>query len=263
MPNFATAPDGTHIAYEVHGHGMPALVFVHGWSCSRTDWDAQLQSLSARHLVVAVDLAGHGDSSADREAWTLPAFGSDIAAVVDDLALGEVILVGHSMGADAVLQASVLLKPRVRGLVWVDQYRQLSRFMDEATVRERLKPFRADFGPTTRAFVRGLFTPNADPLLVRRVSSSMAHARPAVALALLEATWNHGRSVPALLAQVRIPVVSINSGLPPTDTDSMRQHGVDVVVLPEAGHFPMLERPAEFNACLKKVVRRLCHRKPK
>ena len=36
------SPDGIRIAYEVHGEGTPALVFVHGWSCDRTYWAAQI-----------------------------------------------------------------------------------------------------------------------------------------------------------------------------------------------------------------------------
>ena len=38
--------DGTPIAYDVHGNGGTALVFVHGWSCDRGYWHDQLPALS-------------------------------------------------------------------------------------------------------------------------------------------------------------------------------------------------------------------------
>jgi len=60
--DFVTSADGIHIAYEAYGEGTPALVFVHGWSCDRSHWAAQLQPFSRQFKVVAVDLAGHGES---------------------------------------------------------------------------------------------------------------------------------------------------------------------------------------------------------
>src|SRR5260370_1290299 len=69
--NVVTSPDGIRIAYEAHGEGSPALVFVHGWSCNRSYWRQQLQPFSRQFKVVALDLAGHGDSGLGRKSWTI------------------------------------------------------------------------------------------------------------------------------------------------------------------------------------------------
>ena len=254
MLAFTTSSDGTRIAYEAHGASPPALVFVHGWSCDRGYWDAQLIPLSASALVVAVDLAGHGESGLKRQDWSMAAFGADVAAVVDDLALENVIFIGHSMGGDVILEASRQLKARVCGLVWVDTYSQLSQFMSEVEVQERMAPFRADFANTAKAFVRGMFPASADSSLVERVSADMSSAPKQVALGALEAAWNNGRNVPRMLSQLKLPLVAINGQSSSTDVESMRRHGVDVVLMPGVGHFPMLERPIEFNTCLVRVV---------
>ena len=87
----------------------------------------------------------------------------------------------------------------------------------------------------------------------------MASARESIALAALEATWNHGRAVPGRLAELGLPIVSINAAEPLIDTDSMNQHGVQVMPMQGVGHFPMLEKPAEFNACLARAVELVCH----
>src|SRR5882762_1994438 len=97
---YAISPDGIRIAYEVHGEGTPALVFVHGWSCDRNYWKGQLEPFAEQFKVVAIDLAGHGESELGRKAWTIGAFGADVAAVVKALGLQHVILIGHSMGGD-------------------------------------------------------------------------------------------------------------------------------------------------------------------
>src|SRR5207249_632714 len=119
----SSAPDGIRIVYEVQGEGRPgtpALVFIHGWSCDRSYWKGQLEPFSQRFKVVAIDLAGHGESGLGRDAWTIAAFGGDVAAVVQKLGLERVILIGHSMGGHVTAEAARRLPGRVAGLVWVD-----------------------------------------------------------------------------------------------------------------------------------------------
>ena len=103
--------DGVPIAYEIHGQGSPALVLVHGWSCDRGYWKDQVEYLGAQYQLVLVDLAGHGESGTARKDYTMAAFGADVAAVVDSLKLDKVVLVGHSMGSDVVVEHGSLLGP--------------------------------------------------------------------------------------------------------------------------------------------------------
>ncbi len=90
-PPVATGPvvdsvvsvDGVMIHYQVVGKGEPTLVFVHGGNCDRSYWNAQVDEFAKTYQVVTVDMGGHGGSGLDREDWTLPAFGADVAAVVN------------------------------------------------------------------------------------------------------------------------------------------------------------------------------------
>src|SRR4051812_30350528 len=93
--------DGVRIAYESAGRGDTALVFVHGWACDRTYWAAQMPEFSKTYRVVAIDLAGYGESGRNRTDVSFQAFGQDVAAVIDALKLRNVIVVGHSAGAYA------------------------------------------------------------------------------------------------------------------------------------------------------------------
>ena len=79
--------DGVSIAYEVRGEGEPALVFIHGWCCDRSYWSEQLHHFVEKYKVIAIDLAGHGDSGLNRKEWTMAAFGEDVVAVVDKINL--------------------------------------------------------------------------------------------------------------------------------------------------------------------------------
>lgn len=250
----AISYDGTKVAYEVFGVGPQTLVFVHGWSCDRSYWSAQNEPLSRTFRVVTLDLAGHGESGLGRSAWTIAGFGSDVAAVVNNLDTDSVVLIGHSMGGDVILEAARQLPGRVRGLIWVDTYTQLAVFQTAEQVRSRMAPFRADFVSETRAFVRRMFPSNADHSLVERVAADMSAAPPEIALGAMESAWTFGSTVPGLLRDLGVPLVAINPEAPPTDMDSMRRNNVEVALIAGVGHFPMMEDPGHFNECLTKVV---------
>ena len=252
-----TSPDGIPIAYETRGAGSPALVFVHGWSCDRSYWAAQMEAFSRDFQVVAVDLAGHGESGLGREAWTMAAFGGDVAAVVEALALDRVILVGHSMGGDAIVEAARRLPDRVAGLVWVDAYRRLGTPRSQEQLDAILAPMRADFVGATRAFVQGMFLPSTDPKLAERVASDMSTAPPLVALEALASALSFDREMPRLVLELGLPIVAINPEQPASDVASLDRHGVQVLLMPGVGHFLMLEDPEGFEALLRNAMDRI------
>lgn len=255
--DLANSADGIRIVYETSGEGTPALVFVHGWSCDRSYWAGQLQPFSQQYKVVAVDLAGHGDSGLGRAAWTVAAFGDDVAAVVERLGLRRVILVGHSMGGDVIVEAARRLPGRVRGLVWVDVYKQLQTHRSPEEIQGFVSPFRGDFVEKTRALVRGMFPPSADQSLVERVAADMSSAPPAVALGALVSAISFDREIPRALQELQLRVVAINPDSPPTDIASMKRHGVDVVLMSGVGHFPMVEDPERFNRLLETAIEKI------
>lgn len=148
-PDYAASDDGVRVAFEVHGSGSPALVFVHGWSCNRGYWAGQIAPFAKSFTVVAIDLAGHGDSGTDRKNWTIPAYGADVAAVVKKLDLKKVILIGHSMGGDVIPEAALLLPGRVVGMIWVDTYKKLGAGRSPEEVDAFVAKFSPDFAKTT------------------------------------------------------------------------------------------------------------------
>ena len=254
MTNTALSADGIPIRFDVDGAGDPVLVFVHGWSCDRTYWRHQVPFFAARQRVVALDLAGHGDSGTDRRSWTIPAFGDDVVAVMEQLDVADAVLVGHSMGGDAIVEAALRVRDRVRGLVWVDAYRTLSKRRSPEQVERMIEPFREDFEGTTDAFVRRMFPASADPTLVDWVAADMAAAPPRIALdAMLHSITNAGPVAEGLRA-LGLPAAAINSDDRPTDVESLAGYGLRSVTMRGVGHFPMLEAPDAFNALLEAAV---------
>jgi pimeloyl-ACP methyl ester carboxylesterase len=249
--------DGVHVAYEVHGTGSPALVFVHGWSCDRSYWAGQLEPFSRNFTVVAVDLAGHGDSGLDRKQWTIQSYGDDVAAVVKKLNLKKVILIGHSMGGDVIPEAALRLPHRVVGLIWLDTYKKLGAGRTPEEVEAFVAKFRPNFVEATRTFVSSLFVPTSDPALVEKVALDMSSAPPSVALPTLESAFGYSREMPHTLERLHLPVIAINPDNAPTDVASLEHYGVQVIFMPGVGHFLMMEDPKRFNGLLTTAIARL------
>jgi pimeloyl-ACP methyl ester carboxylesterase len=249
--------DKVPIAYDVRGTGSTALVFVHGWSCDRTYWAEQLPYFAERYTVVSLDLAGHGESGAGRKSWTIPSYGNDVAAVVKALRLKHVILIGHSMGGDVVTEAARHLKANTFGLIWLDTYKALGPGRSPESVDAIVDGLRQNFRESTQALVKGMFIPDSDPYLVENVVADMSSAPPEVALPSLHASLSYSREITKTLRELQIPVIAINADNAPTDTDSMGQYGVDVVVMQGVGHFMMLEAPRHFNAVLNAEIEQI------
>ncbi len=254
MKDVALSKDGIPVHFEVHGSGAPGLVFVHGWSCDRSYWSPQLDHFAGRHQVVAIDLAGHGESGVGREAWTMRAFGDDVVAVVDKLALGNLVLVGHSMGGDVIVETALRLPDRVTGLVWADSYNTLGAPGTREEIEKILVPIREDFVTGTRALVRQMFAPGSDADLVEWVAADMSAAPPAIALDALERAISNEQAILAGLRALTAPVVAINPDYRPTDIEALRRYGVKAVLMSGVGHFLMMEDPSTFNRLLGETI---------
>ncbi|WP_042397244.1 alpha/beta fold hydrolase [Streptacidiphilus carbonis] len=100
------------------GPGVP-LVLVHGWGGDSAEWLPLIARLPERR-VLAVDLRGHGRSSAPPTGYAPADFAGDLAGLLERLDLPPVVAVGHSMGAQAVVALAAGHPAAVAGLVVLD-----------------------------------------------------------------------------------------------------------------------------------------------
>ncbi len=105
MEYFETS-DGIKISYEARGKGQP-IILIHGWASTRNFWRYQIEPLSRKGLVVALDLRGHGDSDKPLPGnYKLNRMAKDVIELAQSLSLKEPYVVGHSMGCIAAIMAS-------------------------------------------------------------------------------------------------------------------------------------------------------------
>jgi pimeloyl-ACP methyl ester carboxylesterase len=251
------APDGVTIVYSAAGAGEPALVFIHGGLADRTFWDAQLKAFAGRHRVLALDLPGHGESGTNRQKWGIPEFGADVRAVVDAEKSKRVIIFGNSLGGPVAIEAALLLSGRALGVVGVDTFQDLGSSITEDEAKQRAEFFRRDFSGGVKEMVKTLFHPDADPALIADAERRMARTSPEAAYAMFLSLAGYDTGAPA--RRLKVPIRAINGDLYPTDVEAVRRVKADfnAIIMPHMGHYPMLERPEEFNRHLASIVAEL------
>ena len=90
------------IYYEDHGSGQP-VVLIHGYPLNSDSWERQEpELLSAGYRVIRYDRRGFGQSSRPTTGFDYDTFAADLNALLEQLALDDVVLVGFSMGTGEV-----------------------------------------------------------------------------------------------------------------------------------------------------------------
>lgn len=72
----------------------------------------------------------------------MPAFGQDVLAVVEQLGLSQVVLIGHSMGGMVIVEAARHLPDVVIGLVGADTWHDVEHARTPSQVAEFLCRFK-------------------------------------------------------------------------------------------------------------------------
>ena len=251
--------DNIVISYNVEGNGKPALIFVHGWCCDKGYWKYQVAHFSKDYKVVTIDLAGHGKSGLGRKTWSMEAFGKDVFAVLDKINIEQAILIGHSMGGAVIIEAAKQMPTRIIGLVGVDTYQNIEETYSQEQIEEVISPFRADFVETTRIFVRGMFTPDADSVIVEQIANDMSSAPHEVGIGAVQEYFNFDHV--SALKDLKIPIVCINSDKWPTNVEAGQQYAssFELKLMSGIGHFVMIEEPDKFNKLLNETVNELAN----
>ena len=98
---------GYNLAYSEFGSGDRVLVLMHGLLMNRHMFDRMAPEIASRgYRVITVDVLGHGasDRPEDMRLYNMPAFGDQIAALIDHLDLDRPVVGGTSLGANAALE---------------------------------------------------------------------------------------------------------------------------------------------------------------
>ncbi|MGW5483838.1 alpha/beta fold hydrolase [Streptosporangium sandarakinum] len=272
--------NGAEFGYDEAGDG-PAVVLVHAGCADRRMWDHQFRALAETHRVIRYDWRGYGETDAATGDFS---HHDDLLALLDALGVERAALVGGSAGGgialDTVLSAPervtglVLVAPAVSGHEWpasmLARYRE--RVHDVIGV-DRLRWYRQGKAGSVDEAELEAYSAAETEFLVAGPDRDRHDLTPEVWAAALEMdrllnrrSWTEGPSAasrkldpPAKgrLDEVRVPtlmVTGLADGPEILELADLVTRGIERarrVDLPDTGHLPPLERPAEFTAALK------------
>jgi pimeloyl-ACP methyl ester carboxylesterase len=249
------------------GRGAPPLAFVHGYTCDHTDWKLQLDEFARSNEVVACDLRGHGATPGREHECSIEHYGGDVAALLANLELSNVILVGHSMGCRVVLEAARLDPARIAGLILIDGSRQGSGDGNAAEQGARAvivsaggyrawmeklvaQMFLEQSAEARRAIERALRLPNACGVALRCNQMRWDASQMDAALAALSCPLLAIQSTSIVAGGKR---VSLQEGQSSPWLDLVRERvpGAQIEIVPGVGHFTQMEAPEAVNRLIK------------
>jgi pimeloyl-ACP methyl ester carboxylesterase len=243
----------------VSGSGDVALVFVHCWCCNKGFWDGQVPYFSKKYKVVSLDLPGHGDSGSNRDAWTMKAFGEDVAVVVNELKLKKVILIGHSMGGAVVAYAAGMLGDKVAGVIGVDTFLNVELKLPEEQLKQILGAFKNSFEDTTKKFVSQMFPKDTNPEIKKKIIDTMASANNKMGIGTMESMYKMDFAKVVKDANINIRCINADMFKAQNNVEANKRHAksFEVTFMENTGHFLHMEKPEEFNKLLEKYIEEL------
>lgn len=261
---FVTSADGAKIHYIEAGKG-PAILFVPGFTAPGWIWEKQITQFSITHRVVAIDPRAQGESSQTAEGLYPAARARDIKAVVDQLKLAPVVLVGWSMGA-AELAAYVdqFGTNTLAGIVFVDGW--AGRDYDPNTLPNMFQwvpGFQKDRRKWTEDFLHSSYMfkkPQPEDYL-NRLTEAMLKTPTNSAMAIwLGFFTSDFRSA---LSKIDKPtlIIAAAEGLCGNVCEDMhkRIRGSRLEIMENVGHALIVDEPERFNSLLEDFISGLAH----
>lgn len=240
------------IKYCVKGSGDITIVFVHCWTCNRTFWDSQIDHFSEDYQVIALDLAGHGESTSKRKNYTMAAFGQDVVSVVNAVEAKQIILVGHSMGGAVSIEAAKILGDRVIGIIGVDIFYNTFNYpKNDAEIKSFVKPFEKDFKKSSEELVRSIFIESDPDNQKDFIVNTTAESCPKMAISALIELFSWKLNTEAKdLKQMSEKITNINAA----PTGQEKPLDKSVILVENVGHYLPQINPQKFNTILTSII---------
>lgn len=247
--------DGHRLCYIDAGTGRPVL-FLHGLGANVGRWQVTLQSLSNSHRVLAYDHLGFGKSAKPDASYSIPYFVEILRAFIQEKRLTDFYLIGHSMGGAVALEYLASHPPEVHAAMVVAPagVRNAYPWWQQGLARLVLPSFLVGRMMkrliTSCVYVRNHLTDEMIASAAKLPSDpewpAFRRATRRALLALL------GYSALDRLHRIDRPVTIVwgeQDTLQPVQS-ALEMHrllpSAQLVILPECGHFPMLECPEKF-----------------
>ncbi len=229
-------------AYHECGSGEP-LILLHGVGLRAEVWQPQLDALSDRWRIYAVDLPGHGQSKPLSKSADLEDYVSWLEQFIRDLKLGPANIAGHSLGALIALGVTVSAPTLVRRVALLNAVHRRSRqaSLDIADRARQISSGRINHEEPLKRWFTSLPKENA----ARKLTASLLSSVDPRGYATAYSAFARGDSIYAdRLSEISCPALFLTGEDDPNSTPEMTRFMascvVDSVCVVVAGHRHML-----------------------
>lgn len=245
--------NGLRMYYEIHGSGDP-LLLIHGAYGGISMWWEILPELAKTHQVIAVEWQGHSHTADIDRPLRLEALADDMAGLLSHLNLGEVDVVGYSLGGCISLRLAMQHPELVRKFVAISaHYRSDGYYPEVLAGIQQITPEAFAGTPMEAEYLANAPDPANWPVLIVKLK----------ALAAQEFAWPDADiaaiTTPALIVQGDADVMSpghavslfklLGGGVPADFTGSLPKS--QLAILPGKTHVTVIEQPQRLLAMIK------------
>jgi pimeloyl-ACP methyl ester carboxylesterase len=254
--------NGLSVAYRRVGKG-PALVLLHGFLCDSRVWRHQLSELSDAFTVVAWDAPGAGSSADPPETFTIVDWARCLEQLLDACEVERASLVGLSWGGMLAQELYRLHPERVHRLILADTYAGWKGSFGVEVAEQRLERCVRESSLTPDEFVARwvpveFFTEGVSQEVAREMAAVVSDFHP-LGFRLMAKTLAETDTTD-LLPKIDVPTLLLwgdgDLRSPLSVAEQFRQAipNADLAVIPSAGHVSNMEKPAEFNAHVRRFL---------
>ncbi|QGG57651.1 alpha/beta fold hydrolase [Paenibacillus sp. B01] len=254
-----TLQGGADLAYRDNGRGGEAgtaLVLLHGFCGSSAYWEPLLPLLEPHGRVIALDLRGHGQSSAaGEEIIGMETLADDVAELLESLEVGPAVVLGHSMGGYAALALAERHPQLLAGLGLIHS----TPLPDSPEAREGRDKAAAALAadgivPFVDGLVPKLFAPGADGSLLdkaKEIGYGTAASAAAAAARGMKARPDRSSVLQSLEAPLLLVAGSEDGVVPPAKAFAAEAPRTRKETLDGAGHMSMMEQPERLAGLIR------------
>ena len=246
--------DGQRLHYTSAGTGDNTVILIHGFGGNLSSWGGLQMALAPSYRVISVELPGHGTSSKQIGGGTSQDFARLLLAVLDGLDIGDVHLIGHSLGGAISAQMAMINPARIKSLILISNYGLATKvnvdYIDEFIAAKRrkgvklvLKKLFVDGSAVNSDMIEGV-------LRLKRLEG-VEQALGTIADAI--------RAEQVDEASIELPIVPTQIIIGKTDTiiefdDALLANIGNIALIDNAAHMPQLEQAAQTEALIKNFL---------
>jgi len=259
----------------------PVMVFVHGWAGSARYWTSTAKVLSTQFDCLLYDMRGFGRSQGNSDpvgndgfnaselTYELNEYTEDLAALIHALQIQKVYICAHSMGASIVTLFLNRYSEKVgrailtcSGIFEYDE-KAFTAFHKFGGYVVKFRPQWLDKIPFVDQMFMARFLHRNIPAAERKAFLQdflRADYDAALGTIFTSVSKEQAELMPREFAQFKVPTLLIAGEFDQIIPAAMGQQaaslnrGIEFAVVPQTGHFPMLEDPVTYYQIVQEFL---------